>query len=732
MEGAAIVTSPRAEAQRAIAASLGSAFDARRVALIGASERIHYHHAVVANLRSLGFSLERLALVNPNRTSVFGLPCYPSVEDVPGPIDLAMLAITAERVPEIVQACALRHVPGVVIVSAGFAEAGPEGRERQAALTKLAADHGIAVLGPNSLGLVRVRTGLGLFASALPQGLRSGNVSAIFQSGGMLNLFLGLLGQHRIGLASAVVTGNEAVVTLTDLLERAVEDPETGVIALYLESVGEPARFRAALAEAEAAGKPVVALRAGVSSRGQRNVATHSGNLATGSAAWSALLHQRNVVVVGNIDELLEATAVLSCAEQLGTRPTRPRAALMSVSGGDCTLLSDIAERTGWELPDLPSHAHDRLVEAVGKLTLADNPLDVGGLWRRGLISTVAKIVCADADVDVVAFRLNLPNDPADELLEAYRTLATTIRRSGKLPVALTRASERLEEHWYPFFADLDVPFLHEYERALRSVRRLVDYYRRRDTRRARQPEAEGGGVVPTPDVLAWFRGLRPGPLTYLEVKRLLEAFGFSFPRGGLARTAEEAVALAEAIGYPVAVKVDSRRIMHRTEIGGVRLNLRDAAQVREAHASVQAAAGRALDGAAAEGVIVQEMVQGVAEVIVGISIDPQVGPTLLLGAGGIFAEVLNDVALCPVPVSAMDVDEMLGSLRSLPLLSGARGRPRADLESVRRAALGVSRLACQLGPYLGGLDLNPLLVLADGHGARVVDALVIRSEVQE
>ncbi len=701
-----------------MSANLEAMLRARRVALVGASERIHYHGQVVRNLQTLGFPMEDVALVNPRRSEAYGLPCYASLAGVPGPVDVALIGTGAENLPAAVEDCAAKGVRAALVLSSGFAEAGAEGRERQAALVDYAARQGVSLIGPNSLGMVKPSNRLGLFASVVPPGLKAGNVSCIFQSGGMLNLFVGLMAGRHVGLGWAVVTGNEAMVTLADFLETAVDDPETGVIVLYLESVRNPALFRDGLERAAAAGKPVIALQTGLSEKGQRNVLTHSGNLASSGKGWTALLRQRNVTVVSNLDELLEAAALFSAARRLDVRPSRPSLFLMSVSGGDCTLLSDLSQKTGFDLPDLPAAAHERLVELVGKPSLADNPLDVGGLWRKGVIPAVAETVAAATPADTVAFRLNLPDEAEPPLLEAYATLANTIRQAGKLPIALTRASEKLPAHWYAFFDSLGIPFLEEYERALRALQRLVIYNARVSPLPLQRERVRVG------EPLDWLQATPSGALSYADTERLFTQFGVPLAEAAVTHSPQEAAAAAERLGYPVAVKISSPDLPHRSDIGGVALGLAGRSDVEAAYDRVLASAG----GAQVEGVIVQKMAQGGVEMILGVSVDPEVGPLVLLGLGGIFVEIFGDVAMRPAPLSERDVDEMLAELRGLPLLTGARGRPKADLPALRQMVLAVSDMAVALGGDLAELDLNPVMVLPEGQGVAAVDALVRRA----
>ena len=700
-------------------------FAGDRVAIIGATDRVHYHGALIANLTADWSRVEKIYLINPNRDTAFGRPCYDSVGDVREAIDVAVIATPSRVVAEAVEECGLAGVATAIVLSSGFAEAGPDGLLQQAAASAAARKYGMHLLGPSSLGFVARARGVAPFASRLPRHLDQGNVSAVFQSGGMLNLFLHQLADRRIGLCSAVVTGNEASLSLSRLFREAVRDDGARVVALYCESIHERDLLVQACEEAQSLGKPVIALRAGTSAQGQRNVATHSGKLASSSRAWTALLRQRNVIEVHNLDDLIEAVCVASRTEGLKIRPTRRRACLMSVSGGDCTLLADIAERTGWQLPDLKDDAHQRMVALTGKHSMADNPLDVGGLWRKGVIGDIAGVAAAQYDVDVIGFRLNLPEEPDDGLLHAYRDLVVAARKEGKLPVALTRASERVQGHWYEFFQQLGVPFLHEYEKALRALGRISDWYGQRAA--ASEDAGCARGTVDLP-AIERFRGRPSGAASFDDASELLRSHGIHVIGSRTVTTREDALAAAAQVGYPVVLKADSPAVLHRSDIGAVRLNITSPAELTSAYNDIHIAVDQVVDGWTAPRFVVQQQEKAGLELLVGVRSDPEIGPVVLLALGGIYAELLDDVALRPAPVTAADVEEMLSELRARQLLEGARGTAKLDVAAVVNTVIQLGAIADSLGDDLAELDVNPLIVREAAGGAVAVDVVAIRA----
>jgi acetyltransferase len=456
---------------------------------------------------------------------------------------------------------------------------------------------------------------------------------------------------------------------------------------------------------------------------------THSGNLASSSSSWRAFLKQRNAITVGNLDELIEAVVVASADQRGDVHPHRRAACLMSVSGGDCTLLADLAERTGWDLPDLSEEGHAQLIKVVGKQTLADNPLDVGGLWRKGLVPEVASIVAAHSPAEVVAFRLNLPDEPEPELLDAYRVLARSARDAGQFPVALTRASERIGDHWYTFFSDLDVPLLHEYEQALTALGRIADYHQSRAGRlEAARRETQAPPRNRPADVVAWFKALPPGPLSFSRCMELLEVYDIPLVHSVVVATEAEATAAADDLGYPVVVKADSQEVSHRSEIGAVRINLENREAVASAYRDVLRNVNAVADLAVTSRVIVQAQLPPGVELLVGSTLDPELGQVLSMGLGGVFVEIFRDIAQRVTPLSSLDFSEMLADLRGRPLLEGARGTAVSDVAALERLVASVSRLSTDLGEDLSELDLNPVIVLPDGRGAWAVDVLIVRS----
>lgn len=701
---------------------LAALFGARSVAIVGASERNHYAHTVFLNLRRLGYPAEAIHPVNPGRAEAFGLRCVPRLIDLPESVDLALVATPAATVLGVVRDCGARGIPSAVILSDGFAEQGTDGAALQVEVAAAARDGGVLLCGPNTMGFVAPGAGLGVWGGELPEGLRDGAAAAVFQSSGLLNLFLGLASPRGVGFHAAVSVGNQAGLTTADYLHHLAGDEATRVIVAFVEAVGDAGRFVAALDRCAALGKPVIALRAGRSERARRNIVAHTGSLASSGAAWDALFAQKGVVTVGNVDELLETTILFARA---GGTPATGGIGLVTISGGDCTLLSDIGERVGAPIAE-PSEATTAAIrEALHRPNVLANPLDVENSLRTDppAFRRCVELLAADDAFAVLAYRFNLTARPTDELRAGYRFMAETARAHGRLPVFLSRAAESLDRSWHDLFGELEAPFLQEYETALGALTALLAF-RARPSRPAVSPTIDVARAARARALLAT---TAERALGHAETAALLDLYGIPRAPDVLARDPAETAAAAERIGGPVAVKIVSRDLPHKTEAGAVRLDVRTADEARGAAAELLAAARAMRPDARIDGIQVQRMERGVAECIAGLSRDPQLGLVVVAGFGGIFVEILRDAALRIPPLDEPEARAMVRSLRGLPLLEGARGRPAGDLDAFVDVLLRLSSLALEVGDELDAIDLNPVIVRTAGRGVAAVDALALR-----
>ena len=698
---------------------LSPLFEADRLAIIGASDRNHYAVNIFKNLQNMGFDLSRIIPINPGRPEVFGLKAYPSILDVPGEIPLVVIAVNNKAVASVVEDAGKKGVKAGVIFADGFAEGGETGRQLQQQLTEAAKAAGIKLLGPNCMGFVSVRAKLGIWGGELPKNLRAGNIGCIFQSSGMMNLLINAGAKRGLGFHLCASGGNEIILNAADYLAYEAECPEIDVIATYIEAAPkEPQRFAAALDRAVANGKAVLVLRAGRTERAKRNVIAHTGQLAGSAAAWDAFFEQHGAIIVNDLDDLIDTTALFAGAKMRPDKHVRG-VGLITISGGDCTLLCDISDQEGVPVPELSPETQRVMVQSLDKPTLLGNPLDVEDLQR---IKPEAFDYCLEKffqepKIDMVGLRLNLPDSLTPSSEKLYQKISDLSLANDKRVFVLTRATEPPAEVWYQRLNELGLTFTGDYRKSLRAMGRL----RRNERDRAvgRFASVTRAGSVPAR------RNLGSGVLSYEATENLLDAYGIALAPAVMAQSVREAVNAAEKLGYPCVFKVVSVDIPHKTEFGALRVGLENKESVQKAYDEMLTAVKVKKSDANIEGVLVQKQIKGV-ECLLGISCDEQLGPTLVMGLGGVFVEILADIAIRIPPISAAEARRALENLKGAKVFSGARGAPPADIDALAEMAARLSWLAYDLGNDIAEMDLNPVVVLPAGQGALAVDALVV------
>lgn len=689
------------------------------IAIVGASDIRYYATSIITNLRNAGYPEHRIYPVNPRYTEVAGLPCYPSVKAIGKPASLVVAATGRDTIPGIVEQAGDAGAKTVIVLADGYAEQDDEGRRLQEELGELARRAGVRVIGPNTLGYVAPAGGASVWApGTLARPVKPGGIGIVFQSSGMLNLFVHLCVTRRVGVRAAFSVGNELGVSTADMIRHLADDPETTVIAALLENTDRPRELATALECARAAGKPVIMVKLGRSERARKNAIAHTGRLASSSTAWDALLERLKVVVVGDLDELIECATLFDAAIQLRTGPYRP--ALVTVSGGDCSLLSDLADQLALPLAELEAPTHARLVELMDKPKLLGNPLDVENLFRvdEGRFYEVIDTLCADAGTDLIAYRMYLPTAPSAANVAMYTELVKRTLQGGKVPVVISRAVEDFDHEWYRLFDELSTPFLPSYRPALTALARLSQW----DSRPTEISAIDVSTIPLSP---------RPQGATALagwhDTQQLLADAGIPYSPARLVSDAEEAVRAAADLGYPVAVKLYARDAAHKSELGGVRLGITDADGVRGAAEAIADSARNA--GVGVDGYEVQAMSERGVEMIVGVSRDATLGPLVMVGMGGVLAEITSDVVVFLPETSAKDVARHLKRLRGHSLLTGYRGSPPADVDALADMVAALSRYVIAHPDDVAELDLNPVMVLGPGRGIVAVDAVLVTEQ---
>lgn len=640
--------------------------------------------------------------INARASELMGLPAYPSLLDCPGPVDLAILLVPREHVRAAVEDCVAKGVGCALCITAGFAETGDQGRADENELVAMARAGGVRLIGPNCMGLMNAHHKLcattGVVMGTLDQ-LPAGGIGMASQSGALMGAMISRGVDIGAGFSSTVSVGNQADLDLNDFFEYLIDDPKTEVITLYMEGVKDAPRFTALLERAAAAGKPVCIAKSGRSEAGAKAAASHTASLAGSWSAFEATCRRWGVYLFETIYDLLQGALLL----QRGKRAASNRVAIFSGSGGGGALLTDALEAHGLRLAEL-SEATQQAVAAVLPATHRQLPFDFGMLNHAAApdpqVAGGSIGIALDRalhDDGVGAGILLLTTQPGQELV-VQAAMAAADRSSKPLLFVqgagnhgeIARQMLRAAGHGY-----FDSP--HD---ALKVLEVLT-------TRREPEPPTE---VLPGIQVPADLPG---GFLTEPDARRLLEAAGIPTTRWQFAADTEAAVQAARALGDAVAIKAVSARIVHKSDIGGVKLGLRGDAAVRQACNDI-AAAARAAGVETLDGFLVTEMWRADTELILGVQRDPDFGPLVMVGAGGVLVELMKDVQLAPAPLSHATARAMLGRLRCLPLLTGYRGRPAADLDAIADTMVRLGALAADASARLSELDINPLFIAGD------------------
>jgi acetyltransferase len=703
--------------------SIAAIVEPTGIAIVGASEDRYYARSLIQNMLDAGFPEERLFPVHPRNESVLGIPCHASLTDIGRPVSLVIIATNAGTVENIVREAGRIGAEAAIVLADGYAEQGEEGRERQARLVRTAEESGVQLLGPNTLGFILPGRSVAAWAPGrLRTPLAPGRTGVVFQSSGMLNLFLNLCIDRRIGLSAAFSVGNEASFDTADFVSYLAEDPSTSVIGLLIETTTNPRRLAEALEKARTAGKAVIALKLGASERARANAIAHTGRLATSATSWNALLERLGVVLVEDLDELVEALTLFAHVLGAGTSVRRAGEPLqygfVTVSGGDCSLICDLAEALGVPIADLEAGTHSRLQGLLEKPDLLGNPLDTENLLREDSDRFYAAVdaLCADSNVDVLVYRMYLPTVPTDATKALYSRLVERALVAGKQSLVVTRAIEELDAAWYEFFNELGVAFLPSYRPALRSLHHLSEW----------SGAAMTSGRLSLATIPTETRPAETGVVSdWASTQRITAQAGIPYAAARLVQTPEEGSAAAEALGFPVAAKLVSTSLAHKSDVGGVMLGLRSSDEVQDAVRRLHRIAEE--QGIVPEGIEIQMMAADAGvEMIVGVTNDPSVGPLILVGMGGVLTELLQDVVLLVPDVTVDDVKRRLGELSGFPLLGGYRGRPPADVDALAEMLSRLSDYVCKNADSVQAMDLNPVLVGPKGKGVLAVDALVV------
>ncbi len=693
-------------------------FQPRSIAVIGASQDLaSISGQPIAHLKAKAFAGQVLP-VNPRYDEVAGYTCYPDVASLPVAPDVAVIAVGAKRVPDALTDLGKKGCRFAVILSSGFAEAGEEGAEAQRTITAIARSFGMQVIGPNCQGYMNISEGIHVGFGA-PYGLTypKGHLSLTSQSGAFGNSIVMLASEEGIGFRHYVSTGNESVTTSLDFMEAMIDDPETRVIAGYVEGFQDAHRLLSIGRRALAAGKPMLIWKVGTSQAGARAAASHTANLGGSMALYRAAFRQSGIIEVNDVGDLAD------CAKALlpGRLPRGNRLAIVTISGGAGIAMADGAAIGGLQLPELAPKTVSALKEFLPSFAAVANPLDVTAslLTDASLLRVTLENLADDPNVDMIGLALAAASGKlATEL--AHEIVRISQARGIAVLVAWNADPASVQEA-YDILDAAGIPRYQSPVRCARGASALWAFAQARG--QVAHVLSEEPLVLARPQMRQLIRGCSTD-LTEFEAKKVLHAYGIGVTQEALAISAEEASGIASAMHMPVVMKIQSADIPHKTEAGGVRVGVQGAAAVEAAFNEIIGNARAYAPDAVLDGVLVQEMVSGGTELILGINNDPLFGPAVMVGFGGIFAEVMKDVSFRLAPITRSEAESMVRELRSFPVLDGARGHPKADLTAVIDTLMRLSAMAIDLCEVVQEFDINPLFVLKTGEGVRAGDAL--------
>jgi len=693
-------------------------FNPRSVALIGATDKSRWSWSIFGNLKLHGFA-GPVYLVNPRGIPVHGQPSYARVADLPEPVDLAFVMVPTSAVLSVLAEVADAGIPSVVLLTSGFAEVGAEGAELERQVVDLARRRGLTILGPNGNGYINAAAAITPYGLPIDKPLLSGPVGVVLQSGALASSVLTFAQSRNVGVSLLVSMGNESMVSMTDVMRYLIDDEATRVIALFIESVRRPDEFLALAREALAKGKPVVAIKVGRSQAGARVARAHTGSLVGDDAVVDAVFRQNGVIRVDSLEDLIITAGLLA---ETGPLPGS-RFGFITASGGASEIIADRAEDEGIEIPEFAPETVERLRRVVPEFAATQNPVDVTGyiLINRDLMRNALTAVQDDPGLDALVLVSDLPRtappDPAP-IIEMFRQSSEALRHTAKPLIVMGNTLTDITPFGRDVASQTGYPgVLGGIHHGLTALGRAVRW-----SALHRAAVQEGAAVPPTrtepelvlPDQVgsSWSEH---------RAARFLAAHGIPVVPSALVTSPEQAADTAAAVGYPVVVKLAADGIEHKSDIGGVKIGLGRAAEVRAAYADV-VAAGRAA-GADVQGALVQPQRAGGIELLVGVVTDPAWGQVLAVGLGGVWVEILADTALSVLPVDRAGVLRALRSLRGARLFDGPRGTAKADLDAVADAITAVADLAGRLGDRLEALEINPLLVR--GSQVEALDALI-------
>ena len=700
------------------AEQLHSFFRPRSIALVGATDNSRWSLYTFENLKNFGFS-GPVYLVNPNRKVVHGQRAYQTLSDVPEAVELAFVMVSTPRVLAIVREAAQMGTRHFVVLTAGFSEMGAEGTRLERELLAFAHEHGLTILGPNGNGFINVTARITPYGLPIAPPLNAGPVGVVLQSGALTSAVMAFAQAHGIGLSLLVAMGNESMISVTDVVDYLLEDESTRSIALFLESIRQPSELRRVAEKARAYRKTIVALKIGRSEASSRTAFAHTGALVGNDAVNDAAFRQLGIIRVSSLEDLLTTAGLAGYSEPLPGR----RMGVVTPSGGACDIISDLSDEVGLHLPEFALETIGQLQAVLPPFSTSHNPLDVTGyvVVDATLQQRAFEVVVNDPNIDFVLYLTTTESgrDPTPEMLAItllqFDNLNRIIRESPHPVVLISNTCMDLSRSAKAVVERTGLYFCAGMEHGVRALGRFLWWSEFINTALPKTQEELASPVVGDEQFA--------GNWSEARARSLLEGADIPVVPGRLVTSANEAVAVARELGMPVVLKIQSADVPHKSDVGGVALNVNSEEAVRAEFVAMMERVQARMPDAAIEGILVSPMRPIGAELLVGVVQDPLWGLVLTVGLGGIWTEVFNDTAVRVLPVGVEEIEKMVRELRGAALLHGGRGQMSIDLAALSEVIYRICTLALALGPRLSVLEINPLLVSASGIEA--LDVLV-------
>ena len=688
----------------------------KSVAVIGASEKEGFGGDVCRNILTYMEDRSHVYFIHPKRDQVFGVPCYKSVTEVPESVDLMVICTSQKTVIPLLKEGAAKGCGGAVIFASGYGEVGTdEGRANEKELMETARELGIAVMGPNCAGFVNYVDNVQAFAFISDKRDRKGSVGVVSQSG---QLCLSLMDCPGMRFSYSISAGNGKIVQMEDYMDFLVEDENTKVVSVYIEGVKNADKFAAVLKKAADKRKPVVILKAGRSAKGGAIAASHTGSLSGSDASFDAVLKKFGAIRVDDLEELMAMSLMLSTLKQM---PKQATFASMNLSGGETGICADVGSLNGIEYPDFTKETLASLKEQLPSYASPNNPLYMTASlsYDADLYAGALRTVMDDPNIGMVLIGYTLLLEIADPAIHyMYQGIEKVVKEKGEncKPIAMIPFAEntRNAEYQEKLF-NIGVPVLPPTVYAFKILRHLADFI----------------SYTPENKSLSLAVGQKKSDETYAlsehDSKKELGAYGVPVPKEVIVTSAKEAAEFAKNTKEALVMKVESADILHKSDVGGVKLNIHGPEEAVQAYNEIMESVSSKRPDAKINGILTVPMLKSGVEMIIGVNNDPQFGPMVMVGMGGVFVELFKDVALYPAPISKAEALDMLRSLKSFKLLNGYRGGAKCDIDALCDTIVSIADFASANRDTLKELDINPLFVYPEGEGVGVADALVVK-----